>query len=131
VNQGPQAEFYGVFYVSGAISESCSSRFNCKWSHADTVRTKLARGETGEIFLAELKWQHIGNGSTAHWEIYATGEAGPHTITALSESMARPEVHRADDIMLSGHVFADPESPDGPIPFSVVLTAFGPKLNEE
>jgi hypothetical protein len=92
---------------------------------------RLARGETAEIFLAELKWQFVGNTSTASWEIYATSESGPRTITAPNASMATPEIHRADDIVLSGQIFTDPETRDGPLPFRVVLTAFGPKFLEE
>ena len=131
LNPGPQADFYGVFYISGEVSKSRSSRLNCKWSHTDTIRTKLARGETGEIFLAELKWDNSRTMSTATWEIYATSDSGARTIKAAQSSMAIPQVHRSSDILLSGQVFADPDLPDGPIPFRVVLTAFGPKLQEE
>jgi hypothetical protein len=131
LNSGPQADFYGVFNVPSTISANRPSRLNCRWSHTEAVRMRLARGETAEIFLAELKWQFVGNTSTASWEIYATSESGPRTITAPNASMATPEIHRADDIVLSGQIFTDPETRDGPLPFRVVLTAFGPKFLEE
>ena len=128
-NSSPRADFYGVFRISPMIS--ADGRLNCRWSHTDAVRARLARGETADIFLAELKWQFVGNSSTARWEIHATSDLGPRTITALSSSMATPEVHRADDVVLSGHIFTDPETADGPVPFRVVLKAFGPKFEAE
>jgi hypothetical protein len=125
LNPGPQADFYAVFDISGMVSGERTSRLYCKWSHTDAVRMKLARGETGEIFLAQLKWEIDKTMSTATWEIYATSESGPRTIKAIHSSMAQPQVHRAADILIRGKIFADPESPQGALPFAVVLTAFG------
>lgn len=129
-NQDPQAEFYGIFDIAGPVSADRQSRLFCKWAHTASVRTKIARGQTCEIFLAELKWDTQGSASTARWEIYAVSESGPRTITPLHSSMALPEVHPAEDIVLTGRIFADPDLPLGPLPFRVILKPFGPELGE-
>jgi TIR domain len=131
LNSGPQADSHGVFSVLGLVSANGSARLNCRWTHTHAVRARLARGESAEIFLAELKWQFVGNGSAARWEIYAASESGPRTLSALNASMATPEVHRAADIVLSGQIFADPETAEGPMRFKVILAPFGPKFNDE
>jgi hypothetical protein len=129
-NQGPQSEFYGVFDIVGAVQTDRQTRLFCNWSHTSAIRTKIARGEACEIFLAELKWDNLKM-STARWEIYTATEDGPRTIAAIYSSMASPQIHRAEDIVLRGQIFADPDLPHGPMSFRVVLKAFGAAIGDE
>ncbi len=127
-NEGTLAEFYGVFSIQGLVRGRERSELFCRWTHTDSPRTKIAKGQTYRIILAELNWDSSPF-LTATWTIRTTRESGPMDIGAHYSSTATTEpICRAPDIILSGEVFAEPDLINGSQPFRVVLKAFGSAL---
>lgn len=126
INQDQQAEYFGVFNISGGIVYGETSELFCRWAHTDAIRTKLARGQTCRILLARMETEP--RMLTFHWVIETTTEKGPKTIPAMYSSCGStdPLVY-APDIILTGSIFRDPDI-DGPQRFRVVLHGFGAAL---
>jgi len=123
-NEGPAADFYGVFEISGLVSTEHPSGLYCKWADSDSVKIKIAKEQTCRVILANLNWSGPPI-YTARWEIFATTEKeGPRVIPAIYTSLADP-VTPVPEIVLTGRIFAIPDLENGPQPFRIVLQAFG------
>jgi hypothetical protein len=128
-NQGVLGEFYGIFDVDGFVKAKRQTELFCKWSHSDSVRTKIAKGDSRRIDLAELKF----DGMTHTWEIFTSSETEPPTAIPASYSSVAisTTVTKAPDIMIRGRLVAEPDSANGVQPFRFVLQAFGVIEGEE
>jgi hypothetical protein len=127
-NEGTTAEFYGKLSISHEIMNEPTELF-CRWDHTDLPRAKIAHGETCRIVLANLVMDAPSR--LANWTVRGTSEKGPIDVTAhYSSSLDSPAQTRAPDVILTGTLFAQPDLIDGPLPFRVVLQAFGSSSNK-
>jgi hypothetical protein len=126
-NQDRKAEYYGVFNISGGpVHTDRKTELFCRWTHTDSIRTKIARGQTCRILLARMETEP--RMLSFHWVIETVTEKGPDKIPAEYSSLgSTTPLTYAPDIILTGSIFRDPES-DGPQTFRVVLHGFGAAL---
>lgn len=128
-NQDRQAEYFGVFSISGGpVDADRTSELFCQWTHTDSIRAKIARSQPCRIILAHMETESpTPRTLTTRWVIHTATEKGPQEIKAAYCSSTEPLAY-APDIVLSGAIFRDPDDPDGPQPFRVVLHGFGAAL---
>lgn len=122
-NIGGSAEFYGIFEIRGMVNVDKKTDLYCSWANTDSQKTRIAKGLTCRIDLAELKWDR----GIATWQINHTTKNGFAHIAATYSSTTDPN-GRAPSIVLRVSIVAEPDLMGGIQQFEVVLEPFGPKI---
>ena len=126
-NDGSIADFWGTLRIAGAVRNYWNADLFCRWSHTPSARARIARGQECRIILAERR---LENGASAafgfsQWYILGLHHDRVVTIESLYSSTPLSDPPTiADDIVLTGHVIADPDLAEGIRPFRVILRAF-------
>lgn len=123
-NAGLGAHFHTPIEIQGLIRGNGKDVF-AKWTHTDGVRAWIAKGQTCRLEIARLKWRADGL-YTCTWIIptLASGNVVREVESLNSSCPVSAPIARADDIVVSGWVIAEPDLKNGIQPFRVVLQAF-------
>jgi hypothetical protein len=121
-NNGLMADFYGRFSINGGMDD-----LFCRWMHDPSVKTKIVKGQTCRILLAELVSEH-NSFLTMRWKMLS--HQGEIVANYTSVPNAQPEPARAPDLILDCAVMAEPDLENGIQKCRVVLEAFGARLAE-
>jgi hypothetical protein len=123
-NAGLGAHFHAPIEIHGAIRGKGKDVF-AKWAHTGEVRAWIAKGQTCRLEIARLKW-NAGGFYTSTWIIptVASGNVVEEVESLYSSCPVSEPIIRADDIIVSGLVIAEPDLENGIQPFRVILRAF-------
>jgi hypothetical protein len=120
-NDGDLGTFYATIRVHGLVIGLSGDEF-VRWSHSNAVKITIPRGVTFRADLAQLEW----NGAMARWRLFGATEHGRVDASASYASCATSSpIAKAADLVVSGEVIAEPDLPSGPVPYRIVLSAFG------
>jgi len=122
-NDGDGAYFSVPIEIRGAINGNGKDVF-AKWAHTGEVRAWIAKGQTCRLDIARLKWS--AGSVTSTWIIptVAPGNVVRAVESFYSSCAVSKPIIRAEDIVISGMVVAEPDLQNGIQRFQVVLRAF-------
>jgi hypothetical protein len=125
-NQGSVASFRGSFDIDGPVNASSRTDLFCRWVHTDLQHTRIVKGETRQIVLAELK-SDLG---WSRWDIEHVTKTGPARIEAqyTYPAVTYPPIPDDHPIYLRGKIIADPDLVNGIQSFEVQLWMFHAKV---
>jgi len=120
-NDGEGAYFSVPIDIQGMVLGEKNGIF-AKWQHSNSARSWIAKGQTCRLVTAKMKWTE----GAMTWIIPTiTADGVLSEVRSLYSSCPHSEpIARADDIMVSGSVIAEPDLNNGIQRFHVVLRAF-------
>ncbi len=121
-NTGSGAYFYAPIEIQGLVRGSTRDVF-AKWTHGDTIRTWIAKGQSCWLAVARLE---RGNLMTSQWIIPTVRTDGvvEEVQSIYSSCAASKPIVRAPDIVVSVSVMAEPDLQNGIQTFRVRLRGF-------
>lgn len=126
-NTGAGAHFYARLEINGPVTGQKRDIF-AKWAHTDTVKARIARGDTCRLDIARLDWSR--GRETCQWKVIAVRK--DHDVVELpalySSCAVSTPLIRADDIIVAVSIISEPDLENGIQEQPVVLKAFGARL---
>jgi hypothetical protein len=117
-NTGTIADVWAAIRVDGAVTGRRVDIF-AKWGHSNTVKARIAKGETCRLLLAILD----GDTRIANWKIPYVLDTGVGITQAYYSSLLSGTEAQADDLHLHVNLFTDPDRERLTNEFHIVLHA--------
>lgn len=122
-NHGEGAEFYASLEIGEGIQGGTKGLF-ARWAHKNTIRTWIAKGETGYLVLARLDKIESPHVPLFQWKVLAIARDRHFRELAAQYPSSLIPLVKADDVRISGSVIAKPDAENGIQPFKIILEAF-------
>lgn len=124
-NRGEAAKYCATLAIAGPMKSMRTSDLFCQWSHTQAVESRIAKGQTCRLIIADRVPDAVGMAGFSHWVIHAIADGHAVDLPSMYHSTPfsdPPTV--ADDITVDVVLIADPDFLNGVERHRVVLHAF-------